>query len=495
MKRPLSWLTALAVGFSITAGVSAAPASGKPDADKQTVIDHWTPARRAAAQPRDFVIDAQGRGYLRRADGSLVAHGRAGGDQLTATNPAPAAGPAGGGGGSDATPPTISGMQPAAGATVGASATFSAKVTDASGIRSVSFVVTYPDGVTTQSFSPSFVGNDTWQTNLQGFSDGQWRWHVVAKDKAKGGGNTATSADLAFTVDTGSGGGGGGGGSGYIVTNAAWTGGGAVQTAVGRIYFEMPGNARRKTWSGYVCSGTVATDSATGRSVIQTAAHCVYDDANKAFARNVLFIPNQDGTTGSGTDLNCSNDPLGCWVPSFGVVDTNWTTRTFPDNVAWDYAYYVVTDAGAHSGTAASSDALDAAAGSLAVSFATPYTNDGDPSATSLDFTHALGYSYSEDPNFMYCAEDMTTEGTANWWLASCGLSGGSSGGPWVQPLSNGNGPLISVNSWGYTNQPGMAGPKLSGTSAQCVFTTAGSQAFSAVPTTDGDEGVAVNCP
>ena len=32
---------------------------------------------------------------------------------------------------------------------------------------------------------------------------------------------------------------------------------------------------------------------------------------------------------------------------------------------------------------------------------------------------------------------------------------------------------IISVNSWGYTTSPGMAEPKLSGTSAACVFTAA----------------------
>ena len=490
MKRRLIGLTAVVFGAVFSSGIAAAP-GGKPETDKQAVVDHWTPARRAAAEPRDFVIDKHGRGYLRRADGSLVAHGRAGGDQLTATNPAPVAGPpGGGGGGSDTTPPSITNMQPPDNSTIGASATFSAVVTDASGIRSVTFVVTYPDGVTTQNFTPSFVGNNTWQTNLQGFTSGQWRWRVVAKDKAKGG-NTATSVDFDFTVDTG----GGGGGGGDVVTNAPWTAGGDVQTAVGRIYFEMPSNARRTRWAGYVCSGTVVTDSATGRSVIQTAAHCVYDDAYKAFARNVMFIPNQDGTTGSGTDLNCSNDPLGCWVPSFGVVDTDWTTRTFPDNIPWDYAYYVVPDSGAHSGNSAGTDVLDAATPALDISFATPVTGDAEAAAGSPEYTHALGYSYSDDPNFMYCAQGMTTEGSDNWWLASCGLSGGSSGGPWVQPLSGGTGPLISVNSWGYTNQPGMAGPKLSGTSAQCVFVTATSTDFSGVSSTDGNEGVAINCP
>jgi hypothetical protein len=89
----------------------------------------------------------------------------------------------------------------------------------------------------------------------------------------------------------------------------------------------------------------------------------------------------------------------------------------------------------------------------------------------------------------------MTTEGAVNWWLPSCGLSGGSSGGPWGQPLSNGDGPVISVNSWGYTNSPGMAGPKLSGSSASCVFGVATSTPLTGVvPTTDGDEGVETNC-
>jgi hypothetical protein len=95
----------------------------------------------------------------------------------------------------------------------------------------------------------------------------------------------------------------------------------------------------------------------------------------------------------------------------------------------------------------------------------------------------------------MFCAEDMTTEGAVNWWLPSCGLSGGSSGGPWVQEMSGGDGPLISVNSWGYTTSPGMAGPMFAGTSTSCVFGEARALAFASVPATDGDEGAAIICP
>jgi hypothetical protein len=76
-------------------------------------------------------------------------------------------------------------------------------------------------------------------------------------------------------------------------TEAAWEFGGDIQTAAGRILFTMGG-------SNYVCSGTVIEDGVGGRSVVITAGHCVYDDAAKAFATKALFIPNQDGTTGSG---------------------------------------------------------------------------------------------------------------------------------------------------------------------------------------------------
>lgn len=475
-------------------------AKDNASAESKRVIEHWTKERRANAKPRDFVIDKQGNGYLRKHDGSLIPYGLSNAKQLKATKQTPFAKPPSTGGGSnDNTAPVITNLTPAEAAVIGTSQLFSATITDdASGIKSVSFVITYPDGVTTQSFTPVYSGNDTWETNLQGFSNGNWSWHVAAKDGASKGGNTATSNTVNFTVDTGGSSGGGGGSSTHVITNSPWTSGGAIQTAAGRIYFEMPNNAKRKgPWSGYVCSGTVATDETSGRSIIITASHCIYDDSNKAFARNVLFIPNQNDTSGTGTDTNCNNDPLGCWTPAFGIVDVNWTTNIFPNNIEWDYAYYVTSDSGAHVGTIAN-DSLDTAAGSLAISFLPPYINDGDPSATSIDFTHALGYSYSDDPNFMYCAEDMTTEGAVNLWLASCELSGGSSGGPWAQPMdsSSGIGTIISVNSWGYTTSAGMAGPKLTGNSAQCLFTEAKSLSFASVPNTDGDAGVVIDyCP
>ena len=482
-----------------TVAQQAGPGNNRSmDPAKARVVEHWTNERRAAAVPRDFVIDSRGLGYLRRPDGSLQPYGHQIIAENAANSPAPNARPSGGG--NDTTPPTFSDdMNPGQSAVIGASHTFSVTVTDASGVKSVSFTIQYPNGSTTQTFNAIAGANGLWTVTLSGFSDGNWSWWVVAKDTAKRGGNTSTSNIVGFTVDTGGSGGGSGGDSGDTVSSLEWKDGGAVQTAAGRLYFEMPNNAKRKgPWGGYVCSGTAVTDSIDDRSIILTAAHCVYDDANKAFARNVLFIPNQADTDGSGTDLNCGNDPIGCWVPSFGVVDTDWTGTTFPNNIRWDYAYYVVTVTGAHEG-AGTTQSLEAAAGTLTIDFTIkPDHDDETPGASSDDFTHALGYSYNVDPNFMYCADDMTTEGAVNWWLPSCGLSGGSSGGPWVQPMitGTGNGPVISVNSWGYVGSPGMAGPQLQATSAACVFGAAELTPLLAVSSEPGDAGVAVvGCP
>ena len=58
---------------------------------------------------------------------------------------------------------------------------------------------------------------------------------------------------------------------------------------------------------------------------------------------------------------------------------------------------------------------------------------------------------------------------------------------------SAGNGPIMSVNSWGYMTQDGMAGPKLFNTSASFVLTAAKSSAFGTFA--DGNAGVKASCP
>lgn len=470
----------LLVAFALLVGTVSmvAPTGATASTDGTSPAEYWTAERMADAIPRDLVVDHRGLGYLRLASGDLRPYGHdqpAEAPRLRAT-PIPGAKPdgdgsgggnGGAGGNTDTTGPTVTMLTPSAAEVIGASHTFEASVADdLSGVKSVTFVIT-KNGGSDQSFNASHTGNDVWAVSLEGFTDGTWSWYVVAKDGAKKGGNTTTSNPIAFEVSTGTSGGDDGGGGttdcSTAVANAEWTCDGAVQTAAGRLYFEMPSFG--PFWGGYVCSGTVAFDSSAARSYVITAAHCVYDDQNKVFARNVLFIPDQAGTNGTGTDTNCSNDPIGCWAPSHGVVDDSWASRTWPDNIPWDYGYYVVPDSGAYSaGITTTSAVLDAAAGSIEVQFTEP---------TQELLTHGLGYSHNEDPKFMYCADALgiDTNSHNSLWLANCGLSGGASGGPWMQS-STGAGPIVAVNSYGYSNQPGMGAAHLSNT-AECVFTAA----------------------
>lgn len=510
---------ALATMFAMLSAGSALAQPGVPSSNEHVpdVAAYWTPERMANAIPRDLVIDHRGLGYLRLPDGSLQPYGHqiaAVADRLTAvssgSNPDGVV-PRGKPDPSDSTPPAVDQLSPL-GPGYSDPVDFSATITDASGIKSVSFEVTSAGGGVWQSFNPSPVGNDVWEIRITGFSAGEYQWRVIAKDNGPQGGNitiegpviffvgTSTSTTAATTSSTAATTSSTAPATSNTVADANWTHLGPVDTAAGRIYFEMPSNAKRKgPWNGYVCSGTVVTDGTSGRSIVITAAHCVYDDVNKAFARNVLFIPKQ--YQAGATDRNCLNDPLGCWKPSFGVVDADWANRTWPANIPWDFAYYVFDDLkdAAHlvnsGGTlVASAAALDVVAGSLGVTFGVDLTNNLA--------TDALGYSYSQDPNFRYCSEPLATPsdefatGAGSYpyrWLNSCDLSGGASGGPWLQPAGTGVGPIISVNSWGWSNQPGMAGPILN-REASCLFEAAKNGDLGLWSFPSGDQGVIGTC-
>jgi hypothetical protein len=60
------------------------PAGAAPPSDAEArasqarharIVSHWTGDRRAAATPRELVIDSRGLGYLRRPNGALQPYG------------------------------------------------------------------------------------------------------------------------------------------------------------------------------------------------------------------------------------------------------------------------------------------------------------------------------------------------------------------------------------------------------------------------------------
>ena len=143
-----------------------------------------------------------------------------------------------------------------------------------------------------------------------------------------------------------------GGGAG---TGASWTKGGAILKGSGKVYFVMGSSA-------YVCSGSVATDARSGKSLVLTAGHCAYDEVARAFATNWLFIPEFD----SAPTFTCANTAYGCWTAEALVVHRGYATAGGFNTQATvhDFAFAVV-GGGGKSGTAQ----LDATVGSFPISF------------------------------------------------------------------------------------------------------------------------------
>jgi hypothetical protein len=237
-----------------------------------------------------------------------------------------------------------------------------------------------------------------------------------------------------------------GGGGGTTVTGAQWPDGkGSVYQSVGRVYFSLnSGN--------YICSGAVAKEAVTGRSLVLTAAHCAYDGRDGGFARNWMFIPEFD----SNPTYTCSSTTHGCWVASALVVHGGFANELGFTTTATrhDWAFAVVGNGGK------ANEQLDGTVPSFPVQFR------DYPSGTQV---HAFGYpaagKYAPGSELVYCAGGMgfdARNGNQTYRLR-CDMTGGSSGGPWLTSFDGtGNtGVLSSVNSYRYTGGDSMYGPKL----------------------------------
>ena len=250
------------------------------------------------------------------------------------------------------------------------------------------------------------------------------------------------------------GGGGGGGSSEPTVTGASWNGDGTVLKASGKVFFTMGG-------TNYVCSGAVAQDSRSSHSLVLTAAHCAYDEAEKAFATNWTFIPEYD----SAPTRSCAQTTHGCWtaqglVVHKGYADESGFTAKATEH---DFAFAIVGPGGK------SNTQLDATVGWFPITF----------SASNPDHRYAFGYPAAgkyRGNDLVYCAGTIFEDGyNANkTWGMGCDMTGGSSGGPWFSSFSSGSGTLSSLNSYGYSGLKNMYGPKFD-SRTQAVYTKANS--------------------
>jgi hypothetical protein len=242
----------------------------------------------------------------------------------------------------------------------------------------------------------------------------------------------------------------GGGGSGSAVTGAAWTKGGRVAAAVGKVYFSMDG-------SNWQCSGSVATDDRSDYSLVLTAGHCAYDETAggglDGFATNWMFIP----AWGSSPNRDCTKTTFGCWTADALVVHKGFATAGGFNTQATlhDFAFAVV-GAGGKSGNAQ----LDSTAGSFGLVSPIDSVNVGSR-------IYAFGYPAAgkyKGNTLTYCAGNLIEDiysSNATWGLG-CDMTGGSSGGGWFAGFdeSTGIGQLGSLNSYGYSGVRNMYGPK-----------------------------------
>jgi hypothetical protein len=234
----------------------------------------------------------------------------------------------------------------------------------------------------------------------------------------------------------------GGGGSG-TVTGASWTAGGDVVKKTGKVLFTMGGG-------NYVCSAANLVDSRSNASLVITAAHCAYDETNRAFATNWIYVPSFD----TAPTFTCANSTYGCWTAQALVVHSGYATAGGFNTQATihDFAVAVVGPGGKNGTT------LLETLGTFGIAY---------PAISTGGSVHAFGYPAAgryKGNDLTYCAgktfDDQYNQNLT--WGIACNMTGGSSGGPWIASFTgNGSGgTLTSLNSYGYSGLSNMYGPK-----------------------------------
>lgn len=240
-------------------------------------------------------------------------------------------------------------------------------------------------------------------------------------------------------------------GSGGGVTGASWTRGGDVPDQTGKVFFSMAGG----NWQ---CSGSVVNDDRSAYSIVLTAGHCAVDETTGVFATNWMFMPNWDADPATFATA-CDDTLYGCWTAQGLVVHSGFRfAGSFNvQAVRHDWAFAVV-GAGGHGDTQ-----LDTTVGSYPIQFNSVTTTVSNGDRLSAFGYPAAGKYHGND--LTWCAGKIFQDsGTSNTtWGMACGMTGGSSGGPWFDGLNETNGlggTLSSLNSYGYNGVKNMYGPK-----------------------------------
>jgi V8-like Glu-specific endopeptidase len=215
-----------------------------------------------------------------------------------------------------------------------------------------------------------------------------------------------------------------------------WTGGGAVATTAGRVFFTYQGRSAS-------CSGNAVTSA--NKSTVITAGHCVKLDG--AFHTDWVFVPGYDN----------GNAPYGTWTARQTSATPQWVAS---EDINYDVGAAVVNQLDGQS--------LTDVVGGQGVAFNQARGQDmyafGWPAADPYDGTTMIYCSGTTFDAFLSDGIGMT-----------CDMTGGASGGPWFLGFDEGTGTglLNSVNSYKINFIPvWMFGPYF-GTDAQNLYDAA----------------------
>ncbi|MFF8732352.1 trypsin-like serine peptidase [Streptomyces sp. NPDC015171] len=203
-----------------------------------------------------------------------------------------------------------------------------------------------------------------------------------------------------------------------------WTGGGAVATTSGRVFFTFQGRTAS-------CTGNAVTSQ--NASTVITAGHCVKYQGS--WHTNWVFVPAYaDG-----------NAPYGQWSAARTLTTPQWEAS---EDINYDVGAAVVAPLNGRT--------LTSVVGAQGIQFNGGYNKPmysfGFPAAAPYDGTKLIYCSGNSSKDFLFSQDHGL----------GCNMTGGSSGGPWFTGFTEaaGTGLQVSVNSFGYTFLPNlMFGP------------------------------------
>ncbi|MGW4493644.1 trypsin-like serine peptidase [Streptomyces sp. NPDC004376] len=227
----------------------------------------------------------------------------------------------------------------------------------------------------------------------------------------------------------------------------------------GKVFFDAPKGTM-------VCSATVVEDPAhPGKSnLIWTAGHCVHAGKKGGWYRNIAFVPSYNNQSLSPAEMKTASRaevaPYGVWWADSAKTSQQWIDgggETGGNGASYDFAVIHVTPEQGSGGKSLE----ETVGGALPVDFNAPAATDvqsltasGYPAAAP--FNGQRLYQCTDKPGRLSIAKADPT-----MYRIGCTMTGGSSGGGWVEAGGDGKPTLVSNTSIGPASSGWLAGPRL----------------------------------